>query len=491
MTATDRQYFVRTSLIVWIALPILAQIAAFLGMLLTSIALDAFGAYRSAVYWLSLTLSACLIFMIGAIASWHLQKVKAPANFFLRYGPLLIPLLLMWLVWIIDMHVRGGDFTKQGADLLLLVFLPYIALAVVAAFVGLQWFILLVPSIALAGFAFFTWRKLRSQALPTDMPMLASVGLLVCCATVMAWQASRQQSQVVNWLDGTEVFRENLDIWQYRPFKSDNKLIAVDVPASLRTTQAEAPRLDGATAAYPVYAALAQAMYAPEWIDQKLANSKTPKAYERLIKGETDAIFVAQASPEHERMAKERGVQLIMTPIAREAFVFLVHRDNPVKSLTTEQLRDVYAGKLSQWKEVGGTNQKIIAYQRPKNSGSQTVMEAKVMQGLAMRQPLEEVQQGMGGLVRQVASYRNDSKALGYSFRYYATQMQDPKHLHLLSVNGVAPTVDTIRSAAYPLSVDVFMVTTQHSQARTKNLRDWLLSAEGQRFISKAGYVPR
>ena len=390
------------------------------------------------------------------------------------------------------MHLRDGDFTKQGNIYIQIVFIPYIALVLVSSLARLHWLILLVPSIAIAGFGFFTWRASRKQVLASTrgLPVAGIVctGLLV----FISWQAYQRQIQMLSWLDNKEVFQEYLELQRYQPFQPNNRLVKLSPKPTLQFDAYTAPRLDGATAAYPVYAALAQAMYPERFVFDKIANNKTPSAYQRLIDGDTDAIFVAQASPEHVKLAKDRGVELIMTPVAREAFVFLVHEDNPVKQLTLAQTKAIYSGQITNWNELGGADTRIVAFQRPKNSGSQTVMEAKVMQGMAMKKPLqEEIQQGMGGLIRQVAAYRNSPSALGYSFRFYATSMQNPKNLSLISINNIAPTIENIRSGTYPLSVDVYMVTTQKSNPSVSQLRDWILSTEGQKLIADSGYIPR
>ena len=96
-----------------------------------------------------------------------------------------------------------------------------------------------------------------------------------------------------------------------------------------------------------MYAAVAQAVYAgldEESAQALVACHTTPRAYERLIDGEIDVFFGAQPSPAQVQAAAEAGVEFTLTPIAKEAFVFFVHRDNPVSSLTAQQLRAVSTG---------------------------------------------------------------------------------------------------------------------------------------------------
>ena len=145
---------------------------------------------------------------------------------------------------------------------------------------------------------------------------------------------------------------------------------------------------------------------------------------------------------------------------------------------------------MTNWSELGGRDEKILAFQRPEDSGSQTIMQAKVMQGVQMAKPMrEETVTGMGGVLSQVAEYRNSSAAIGYSFRWYATVMNAKAGLKLLSIDGVAPSVQGIRNGTYPLTVDVHAVTAGTTNPNVPKLLDWVRSAEGQALIEQVGYV--
>ncbi len=312
----------------------------------------------------------------------------------------------------------------------------------------------------------------------------------VVITTAFFWNSYQGKKDIVDKSYGQEVASEEVNLDLYKPFATDNRLVKVTPNPSIKFALEEAPSLDGATAAYPVYAAAAQALYSPE-AAEKIKVSKTPEAYERLIKGEVDVIFVAQASQAHKKLAAEKNIQLNLTPVAKEAFVFLVSDKNPLSNLTAQQIRDIYSGRVKKWDEVGGSSETVMAFQRPENSGSQTIMLAKVMRSEKMRAPLQEEKvRGMGGAVRRVASYRNASQSIGYSFRYYATQMQNSAAIKLLAVDGIAPTADNIRNGTYPFTVDVFMVTAGEPKASTRKFMDWMLSAPGQKLIQDTGYVP-
>jgi phosphate transport system substrate-binding protein len=286
----------------------------------------------------------------------------------------------------------------------------------------------------------------------------------------------------------------------YRPFQAQSgaRLISPKTPPSLQIDH-DYPVLDGAEALIPIYAAAANAIYKADVIrDGENTRGKTvrfsqssPAAYKALLDGEADMIFAAAPSDEQKQEAAAKGLSYTLTPIGREAFVFLVNEQNPVKSLSVEQLRDIYSGKINDWKDVGGAPEKIMAFQRNEGSGSQTAMLRGVMRGTPMRKPLEaEYVGGMGGLLRGVAGYRNFGNAIGYSFRYYATAMNSVPGIRLLAVNGIEPTVENIRNGSYPFTNDFYIVTVRPPSENAARLRDWFVSDEGQQFIAEAGYVP-
>ncbi|HCJ5914237.1 TPA: PstS family phosphate ABC transporter substrate-binding protein, partial [Escherichia coli] len=211
----------------------------------------------------------------------------------------------------------------------------------------------------------------------------------------------------------------------------------------------------------------------------------------KIVKGNADIIFVAQPSGGQKKRAEESGVTLIYTPFAREAFVFIVNADNPVNSLTEQQVRDIFSGAITNWRTVGGNDQEIQTWQRPEDSGSQTVMQSQVMKNVRMISPQEtKVASVMEGMIKVVAEYRNTNNAIGYTFRYYATQMNADKNIKLLAINGITPTAENIRNGKYAYIVDAFMVTRENTTSETQKLVEWFLTPQGQSLVEDVGYVP-
>lgn len=283
----------------------------------------------------------------------------------------------------------------------------------------------------------------------------------------------------------------NINCEEYLPFDQDSKIVTLDHEAALRL-EGDLPVIDGAAAVFPVYSAFVNAVY-PDTVtfqDDVFKYQNTVAGYEALAKRETDIFFGAYPSQEQIADAKDRGTEFVYTPIGSEAFVFIVHKDNPVDSLTTEQIRDIYAGEITNWKEVGGRDEEIAAFQRNEGSGSQSML-IRFMDGRELMQaPMEQYNDFMMGIIEEVASYKNRRNSIGFSFRYYVEGIIQNPDIKMLSVDGIAPTVENIRSGKYPVTTPLYAVTYEgNDNENVDKLLQWVLSEEGQEIIEKTGYA--
>lgn len=254
------------------------------------------------------------------------------------------------------------------------------------------------------------------------------------------------------------------------------------------------PKIDGSTATIPLSEALASSLLSmsKDEATKFIKHNTTHNAYVNLIDDKVEIIFVTEPSEEELKLAKDANIELEVIPVVKEAFVFLVNSKNPIKSLSTKQIQDIYQGKINNWKEVGGSDTEIIAYQRTPNSGSQTLMEQQVMKGLKMMDAPKNVVPDMAGIIDTVANYDNSDKALGYSVYYYANSMYNKNNIKLIAVDGIEPNNTSISTDKYPFTSAYYAVvkksTPQDSSSR--KLLNWLLSGEGQKVAEAAGYVP-
>lgn len=259
-------------------------------------------------------------------------------------------------------------------------------------------------------------------------------------------------------------------------------------------TRDDLPRLDGSTSTVPLALAVCAEVLGEsrEEVQDLVHFNKTTTAYFNLLEGNADLLIVGEANDEVMARKKELNFEWEKQPFATDAFVFVVNEDNPVDSITVEQARDIYSGKITNWKELGGEDRPITALQRNEGAGSQTLMEKLVMQGAPMVEaPTEYIVTTMGQLMEAVKSFDGSPGAIGYSVYYYAEEMKMAQGLKLLKLEGVEPNPDTIRSETYPLVNPKYVVIPagEPKGAPNKVLFDWLLSEDGQTLIAKEGYV--
>ena len=273
------------------------------------------------------------------------------------------------------------------------------------------------------------------------------------------------------------------------PFREDSKIVKIDSEFQL---EGELPVIDGAAAVFPVYSAFVHAIYpeTTEFGNGVFEYNNTSYGYELLAQKKTDVFFGAYPSKEQIAYAEECGTEFIYTPIGHEAFVFFVHKDNPINNLTTQQIKDIYSGKITNWKEVGGNDEEIVAYQRNEGSGSQSMLKRFMGDTPIMDAPSEQVNDMMAGIIEQVADYRSKTSSIGFSFRYYVEGIIKNPDIKIISIDGIAPTVDNIKSEAYPIITNLYAVSTANEEnPNVQILIDWVLSEEGQRIIEETGYA--
>ncbi len=303
------------------------------------------------------------------------------------------------------------------------------------------------------------------------------------------------------------VSERGLMLGKWEPFRENTAAVVLEEDPTLQLTfdEASALRIDGATALWPVYASFAANVFEPstEYANRgeddtiTLDCSGTTGAYRLLINGKRDVVFCAAPSEKQRQAAADAGMALHMTPIGREAFVFFVNSRNPVTDVTVRDIQGVYTGDVTNWRDLGGKNQRIRAFQRDEGSGSQSALQ-QLMAGLPlMTPPKEDVVGDMGGIISRTAAYRNYDGAIGYTFRFYANEMVGSDQIRLLALNGVAPSKETIRDGSYPISSFFYAVTAapigqparEDTDPVLRAFLNWCTGEQGQQVVEDVGYV--
>ena len=282
----------------------------------------------------------------------------------------------------------------------------------------------------------------------------------------------------------------NINVHEYLPFREDSKIVKID-SQTLKLTD-DLPVIDGAAAFFPVYSAFVNAVYpeTTELYDGVFEYNNTPGGYQLLAEKGIDLFLGVYPSEEQKAYAEECDTTFVYTPVGTEAFVFFVHKDNPIDNLTTEQIKGIYSGEITNWKQVGGKNEEIAAFQRNEGSGSQSMLQRFMGDTPIMEAPTELRNDLMSGIIEQVSNYRSKSNSIGFSFRYYVEGIIQNPDIKVLSVDGVAPTAENIRNGSYPIVTPMYAVTyEENSNENVDLLLEWILSEEGQYIIEETGYV--
>ena len=281
-----------------------------------------------------------------------------------------------------------------------------------------------------------------------------------------------------------------IDIYQYLPFDEKSKIVKHD-SQTLKLTD-NLPIIDGAAAAFPVYSAFVNAVY-PETTrinHGSFVYNNTVEGYKQLAERKTDIFIGAAPSQEQIAYAESCGTTFTYTQIGWEAFVFFVHKDNPITSLTTDDIRKIYAGEITNWSEVGGNDEEIVAFQRNEGSGSQSMLIRFMGDVPLTEPPTENKIYGMGKIVETIATYKNLTTSIGFSFRYYLEGIVCHPDIKMISIDGVAPTTENISNTTYPIIAPVYAVSYENNpNPNVDLLLQWMLSDEGQYIIEETGYV--
>lgn len=200
-----------------------------------------------------------------------------------------------------------------------------------------------------------------------------------------------------------------------------------------------------------------------------------------LIDGNCDIANSSRAMKSEEvKKAKDKGVNPVEHIIAKDAIAIVVHPSNPVSALTVEQVRDIYSGKISNWKELGGKDRKIVVVSRDSASGTYEAFHELVLRGEKLRS--DALLLASNQAVAQTVAQTED--AIGYVGLGYLSP-----RVKVLKIDGVLPSKETVMDGSYKISRPLFMYTNGEPTGVVKDFIDFVLSPEGQRIVEEQGFV--
>ena len=481
MNVNLKRYYIVTFILAFIASPIVATVGIIAGSMTN-------------IIYMRVSIAVLLLCLMWFL--W-IKSCKTPESASKLLLPIFEAYAYYMIIWVVMYGVSKYHFNSSlFSGIFQTATIPYFAINFMFAFGGdynlfpaINTGITIVSIISVYLSCIIKKRKIKF-----DKSILVYALIFAFLSGTAIFQYYDRTTKVFSDDRNVQQVNDEVNLSEYQPFSSNNLLKKLNDNPTISISD-NYPKLDGATAAYPVYGSIAQEIY--KGLDENSVNdyvscTKTSEAYTHLINGNIDIFFGAQPSKQQLKMAESKGVKFELTPIAKEAFVFFVNKDNPVDNLTLEEIQDIYQKKLTNWSKLGGKNEKILPFQRPENSGSQTIMLAKVMNGKTLpTPPWEEYSSGMGEIISKTAAYRNYSSAIGYSFRYFATGMKPNSNIKLLNINGIAPSNQNIREKKYPFTVDVYAVTAGSKNPNTNKLIQWILTEQGQQFMETCGYIRR
>jgi phosphate transport system substrate-binding protein len=207
-----------------------------------------------------------------------------------------------------------------------------------------------------------------------------------------------------------------------------------------------------------------------------------------LINGTTDLCNSSRPMKpsEREKLKQRYNTLGVEIKVAKDGLSIYENAAGSVSELTLDQIKDIYTGKITNWKDVGGPNAKIIVYGRENSSGTYVYFKDVVLGG----DDFTATMQSMPGTAAVVNAVAKDRYAIGFGGAAYAKGIKFIKVKKDANSPGFEPTAENVKSGDYPISRFLYIYTRSKPTGAIKEYVDWILSSEGQELVSKVGYFP-
>lgn len=254
------------------------------------------------------------------------------------------------------------------------------------------------------------------------------------------------------------------------------------------------PVIEGTAPFLPYYTAAAARMLgiSEDEASRAVRCTLSDFAYSDLISGSADLIFCFLPNARQVRLADHEGVTLACYPVLNEAFVFFVNPDNPLDSLTQQQLKDIYTGAVTNWSELGGNDEAILPFRRPEGFSDLSGLTTFVADASSLAPiPVRTREGSMGENAEVAANYDGSAGAIGCGYLSSVRQQYEGIALKILRVDGCAPSGDEIRRGAYPFISQVCAVIRGgEEESEAGKLAQWCAWPLGQSLAAQKAYMP-
>jgi phosphate transport system substrate-binding protein len=242
--------------------------------------------------------------------------------------------------------------------------------------------------------------------------------------------------------------------------------------------------IDGSTTVGPLAKSFAAYFTKKYNVAVTVSESGSGNGAKSLINKTCDIASMSRSmKPQEISAAKAKGINPVNNVVALDGIAIVVHPSNPVRSLTTTQIADIYKGKITNWSQVGGPNATIVVIQRESNSGTQESFKELVVGKETPVTRNAETQASNGAVKSRVSLTRGAVGFLGLGFADASVKK--------VAVNGVMPSPVSVKNGTYPLSRPLFFVTSGQPTGSVKQFVDLPKTADGKRIVTELGFVSK
>ncbi len=241
--------------------------------------------------------------------------------------------------------------------------------------------------------------------------------------------------------------------------------------------------ITGSTTVFPIAEKCAEAFESehPE-VEFEIASTGSSVGISSIIDGSADIGNASRPAKQKEiDAARKSHIELFETPIAMDGVAVVVHPENPVTNISLQQLQDIYTGKITSWKALGGEDAPILIISRDPSSGTFEVFNTIVLRKKELS-PTAILVQGNQSVADAVAMTRYAIGYIGFGF------LQND--LKAVSIEDIEPTDETILSGHYAISRKLFMYTDGKPEKTVGEFIRFILSPKGQQIVRETGFLP-
>jgi phosphate transport system substrate-binding protein len=207
-----------------------------------------------------------------------------------------------------------------------------------------------------------------------------------------------------------------------------------------------------------------------------------------LINGTTDICNASRPMKptEHDKLKARYGSRGVEIKAALDGLSVYVHEGSPISELSLQQLKAIYTNEITNWKDLGGPDAKIILYGRENSSGTYVYFQEHVLEG----EDYSTAMQSLPGTAAVVNAVARDKNGIGYGGAAYGKGIRELKVKKDAASPAYSPTLENIKTGAYPISRYLYMYVRNRPTGAMKGFIDWALGDEGQKIVGEVGYFP-